>query len=574
MAKQPIVRGKLILYLFITFSSLIYSQKTLPDSVTTLSASAAVMIDYQGFLSTAQGQPISGAASISFSLWDAGEGGNLLWQETQALDVHLGYFTAHLGTATTLSPALFTGAHRWLQVAVNGEVLSPRKHVNSVPSAVFSENAAALAGIPAAEYYTKGQSESFQKNKIDASSLGGVPAMRYVTFAQGDVKYLIKGSLNSVSSDMIIDGSIQRKDLGFDPGSSSSAISKIVADSGLEGGGSSGEVHLSLNAGYLSGQVFDARFVKRGEANGVNGSMVVDGSLTSEDIKDGGIQTQDLAFTAGTINQVVAGDGLAGGGTIGAVTLALNDSYKSGTAYDARFVKRNDLNVISSAMIRDGEVTSADIRDGSLQPQDMAFSAGDVTAVVAGNGLEGGGVSGDLRLGLDANYVSGSAYDTRFVKRNEPSSINSAMIINNSIQAEDLAFPAGDISSVITSSGITGGGSSGDLHIQLESAYSSGSAYNAVFVNENQVDGVTSSMIRDGEVRGTDIAGNAISGAHLENAFAVQQNQPERAVFSALNQSTSLNSRGVEGRGYEGVRGIGTYTGVYGEGSQYGVYAR
>ena len=325
---------------------------------------------------------------------------------------------------------------------------------------------------------------------------------------------------------------------------------------------------------YESGQAYDNRFVKRGEQNAINSAMIGDGAVTSIDVKDGSLQQADLAFTAGTINQVIAGDGLSGGGTMGSVTLALTNAYKSGTSYDGRFVNHNEANSITSAMLRDNEITSVDIRDGSLQQQDMAFPAGDVTGVTTYNGLEGGGPEGDLRIGLQSPYFTGAAYDSRFVNANEGASVNSNMIVNGTILQEDMAFPVGDITSVLTSSGLTGGGLSGDLNLQLESTYVTGSAYNGVFVNENQSDAVTSPMIRDGEVRSGDIATGVINGAHIAQDFFVQQNQTNGAVMTVYNQSGILGTSGFEGRGLTGVRGVGTETGVYGEGSEYGVYAK
>ena len=507
MDQQHVVWVKAAVCLF-GIASFLFSQEPITagaDTLTTASPTASpLIIDYQGFLSNTQGRPISGAVTCVFSIWDMPEGGVQLWQETQALDVHLGYFTAHLGGFVAMPPALFNG-DCWLQVAVNGEVMLPRKHINRVALAAFSDNAAALGGLPAAEYYSKAQADSHSKNKIDAFSLGGVVAGGYVTHVQGDAKYLIKGALNSVSGEMIVDGSIQRKDLAFDIGSG--GIGKIIADNGLEGGGSGSEVRIGLNGAHQSGQAYDGRFVKRGEANSVTGAMIADGTITSIDIQDGSIQPKDMSFTVGTVNGVLAGEGLAGGGTIGTVTLALNDRYRTGSSYDTRFIVRGEPNAVTSAMIRDGEITSADIRNGTIQPEDMAFAAGDITAVIASGGIDGGGTGGDVR-------------------------------------------------------------------IQLASAYATGVAYNSMFVNENQTDAVTGAMIRDGEVRGNDIAGGAISGAHLANGFFVQQNQPANPVITVANQAASPTAAGVEGRGYVGVRGVGSQTGVYGEGAEYGVYAR
>ena len=104
-------------------------------------------------------------------------------------------------------------------------------------------------------------------------------------------------------------------------------------------------------------------------------------------------------------------------------------------------------------------------------------------------------------MSLETSYVTGAAYDSRFIKRNQESSVNSAMILNGSILQEDMGFAAGDITSVSTSGGITGGGMSGDLRLELEPAYKTGSAYDALFVKENQFESITSQMIKDGQVQ-------------------------------------------------------------------------
>lgn len=533
----------------------------------------AQIIDYQGFLSSAQGEPITGAVAIQFTIWDAQQNGEELWAESQTVDVLSGYFTAQLGGFTPIPNLLFDGSPRWLQLSIAGDVLTPRKRVNSVAHALYSINAAQLDGLPAAAYYPRSIADNYTKNNIDAARLGGYAASSFLTNNQLDARYVRLAFPNSITSDMIVDGAIQRQDLGFDPGSGGSGVGKITAENGLEGGGV-GDVRIGLNASYQSGQAFDNRFVKKGELNAVNGVMILDDAVSSSDIKNGSILQEDLAFPAGTINGVNAGDGLSGGGEQGAVTLSLRSDYKSGAAYDAHFVVRNEQNAISSSMIRDNEISTIDIKDGAIQPQDLSFPAGDVTSVQGINGIDGGGQSGDVLLGLESKYISGVAYDSRFVKRNEASSVTSQMIQNYSIQQEDMAFTAGDITAVTSSNGITGGNVSGDVHLQLETSYLTGDAYRDVFVEKNESNAVTSDMIQDGAVRGAEIGDGVVLGDHLANNFYVQQSISNGAVITANNQSISQNTSGIEGRGYQGVRGIGSETGVYGEGETYGVYAK
>jgi hypothetical protein len=537
------------------------------------SQTVSQVIDYQGFLSSSQGEPISGSITVQFTIWDYIEDGVKMWSETQTVDVRAGYFTAQLGSFSPMPSLLFDGSPRWLQLAIGGEVLKPRKRVNSVAHSLYSVNAAQLNGLPASSYYLINSADDFTKNNIDAANLGGSSASAYLTSGQTDGRYIRKNFPNTITGSMIVDGTIQPQDLGFEPQGGGSGVSKIIPEHGLEGGGL-GEVRIGLNASYQTGQAFDIRFVKKGELGSVTSAMIGDNAVASMDIKDGSIEQVDLGFPAGTINGVSAGDGLSGGGAMGTVVLALRDDYKSGAAYDAHFVVRNEQNAITSSMILNNDVASVDIRDGSILPQDLSFPAGDVTAVRGINGLDGGGQSGDVLLGLESKYISGVAYDSRFMKKNEVSSVTSQMIQNYSILQEDMAFTAGDVTAVTSSGGISGGGVSGDIHMQLDIPYQTGDAYRTLFVEEDQYDAVTSQMIRDGSVRGTEIANGVVNGDHLATNFYVQQNIAGGPVITAYNQAITANSSGVEGRGYLGVRGVGSDTGVYGEGAHYGVYAK
>jgi hypothetical protein len=113
--------------------------QALPPTGTTL--------PYSGRLSDDAGQPVAdGAYDFTFALYDAAQGGNLLWSETQTgVAVRGGAFTTRLGSASPL-PAALSGEH-WLAVGVRGPgedeftALTPRQ-VLAAPSASLNSGGA------------------------------------------------------------------------------------------------------------------------------------------------------------------------------------------------------------------------------------------------------------------------------------------------------------------------------------------------------------------------------------------------------------------------------------------------
>jgi len=111
----------------------------------------------------------------------------------------------------------------------------------------------------------------------------------------------------------------------------------------------------------------------------------------------------------GDIGAVVAGSGLTGGGTTGDVTLSFDQTYG-----DGRYVKRIG-DTMSGPLTLSGDPVTP-LQAATKQYVDASVSlagGGDITGVTVGNGLSGGGSTGDVALMFDQSYG-----DARYVNGN------------------------------------------------------------------------------------------------------------------------------------------------------------
>ncbi len=108
--------------------------------ILTAQASVPLLISNQGRLLNAAGQPVTGAVSMIFSIWDDSTGGNQLWSETQTIQVSDGIFSTSLGGMVPLDQMIFRNSMLWLQTQIPGDVpMMPRQKLNSNPFAFTSE---------------------------------------------------------------------------------------------------------------------------------------------------------------------------------------------------------------------------------------------------------------------------------------------------------------------------------------------------------------------------------------------------------------------------------------------------
>jgi hypothetical protein len=97
--------------------------------------------------------------------------------------------------------------------------------------------------------------------------------------------------------------------------------------------------------------------------------------------------------------------------------------------------------------------------------------AGDISSVVAGTGLSGGGTSGDVTLNVSGLTVSELAADSLQISSESFANNDTSLMTSASIEDKILSYgyttTTGDITGVTAGAGMTGGGSSGSVTLNV-----------------------------------------------------------------------------------------------------------
>ncbi|HTZ96168.1 MAG TPA: hypothetical protein VMB18_07210 [Terriglobales bacterium] len=368
------------------------------------------LVNFSGKTTDVQGRPVTGIIGITFSIYDAQEGGAPLWMETQNVQPDAkGNYTVQLG-ATTLEGLpldLFaSGEARWLGVRINGGEEQPRVFLLSVPYALKAADAQTLGGLPASAFALAApatSSTSTPPGSASRSSGGSGPNIG----GSGTEDYIPLWTDNN-------------GDLG----------NSILYQSGT---GSSAKIGINEKNPLFTLDV--------------NGEELVRGLFEMATMnyanKNRGFNSQPLNFESSAFNS-----------TAGTYTLEHfqwqseptgNDTNNPSATLNLLFAEgTNNPSETGLNIAANGQLTFA---AGQTFP-----GAGTITGVTTatGSGLNGGGTSGNLNLSLVSSCTA-----------------NQVLQWNGSAW---VCASAGTITGVTAGTDLTGGGTSGNVTLNLNTA--------------------------------------------------------------------------------------------------------
>jgi len=184
-------------------------------------------------------------------------------------------------------------------------------------------------------------------------------------------------------------------------------VTGVTAGDGLSGGGTSGGVTLALDLNELTAASVDVAndsivLIDANDSNGSKKESIAD--LATAMAGTNITATNGVLSTTADITGVTAGDGLSGGGTSGALTLALDLNELTGAtvAVDADSIPFVDASDNSTKKESIADFVSGIAGTGltASSGQLSISETGDISSVVAGTGLTGGGTTGDVTVNV------------------------------------------------------------------------------------------------------------------------------------------------------------------------------
>ena len=295
-----------------------------------------------------------------------------MWQEGRDLIIDDGLLFTGLGQNKPLDATVFDGRKLWLEVKLDDATMEPRIVLDSVPYAIHASDADTLGGMAIGDLQPRVTGSCGAGNFLIAINADGTVVCAPDLSGSGDITAVTTGSglmgggaagdltislVNTCAPTEVLKWSGAAWACAADANSGGDVTGVTIGPAGgITGGGASGDITLALLGTCAVNQVLKW-----------NGATWICGNDTDTDTNSGGDITSVL---------VGASSGLVGGGSVGDVALSLLTNCGIG-----QLLKWN-----GSAW-------------GCASDIDTDTNAGgDITDVIAGNGLTGGGAGGAVTI--------------------------------------------------------------------------------------------------------------------------------------------------------------------------------
>ncbi|MFA5389192.1 MAG: DUF2793 domain-containing protein [Candidatus Omnitrophota bacterium] len=252
-------------------------------------------INYQGKLTDANDDPVTGDVSITVRIYDVETGGTALWTETHVTTVTKGVFSILLGNTEVLDNLDFNVPY-WYSVEVESDgEMTPRQRLTSVAYAI---NADKLDGYDAADFLASAPDGALSltggaNQNVELNPTGTGDVVIAIDATSGDFKitdgttnFLIVDSATgnvSIAKDLTVSGTIYGK-LASTGGDSTFSNIIVTGGSDLRGSvsNSGGAVTIAdaLTQTGATNQVTFAGNIDAGNGLDVTGALTVDGAAT------------------------------------------------------------------------------------------------------------------------------------------------------------------------------------------------------------------------------------------------------------------------------------------------------
>jgi trimeric autotransporter adhesin len=562
-----------------------------PSVATTSNSVVPAVSKFSGTLTDANNKPLATVTGVTFSLYTEAEGGAPLWMETQNVQPDKwGHYSVTLGSTTSagLPTNLFAvGEARWLGVQVQGQAEKPRVLLMSVPYAFKALDAETLGGKPASAFLqaskqqvnpnvagvtgtgkanyiprwlssTKLGDSNIFENSAGAIGIGTTaPTSTLDVSGTGDFRNTLtlipNGSAPALSVNGTAFGVSNAGVVSFVSGQTfpgTGTITGVAAGTDLTGGGTSGNVQLNLDTTkvpqlstantFAATQTIDANLALPNTTG--SGVGVVTIGPTSF-LHNYGVSGSYNTFVGGAGNFTTTGINLAG---VGQKALTADSSGQGSTAVGSSALLNTTsgsfntgLGLFAGQTLDKSNMTAG---NNTFLGSGAAVSTGTITNATAlgsnavvgeSNALVLGCISGQNNCGGSVNVGIGTTTPAYGLDVHGTGNFTGAVTFSSG-----QTFP-GTIAGVTAGTDLTGGGTSGNVTLNVDTTKVPQLATANTFTGNQTVNGSVTATSFSGSGSGLTSVNAADLGGLAPSAFA--ELGAANSIFSGyLETTTSL----------------------------------